>query len=92
MLALDRFPVVGLHSEYIPSATGAQGTGAGGWATLRHGSGHSYKDIHLMNSGYFNSLSRHKTSSSPGINARTFCLYLRVVYDTNASYNVVNIN
>lgn len=61
MLALDRFPVVGLHSEYIPLATGAQGTGAGGWATLRHGSGHSYKDIHLMNSGYFNSLSRHKT-------------------------------
>lgn len=54
MLALDRFPVVGLHSEYIPSATGAQGTGAGGWATLRHGTGHSYKDIHLpvMNSGY----------------------------------------
>lgn len=61
MLALDRFPVVGLHSEYIPLATGAQGTGAGGWATLRHGSGLSYKDIHLMNSGYFNSLSRHKT-------------------------------
>lgn len=48
MLALDRSPVVGLHSEYIPSAMAARGTEAGGWAILRHGSGHSYEDIYLM--------------------------------------------
>lgn len=52
MLALDRTPVEGPHSEYIPSASVAQGTGAGGWAILRHGSGHSYTDIHLSISRY----------------------------------------